>query len=113
MFDFSTMNKTTKRTVREGINTDNMKFESWSKFVGKDLHVDGFFFTTSKYGEQVVIVAEGTCINIPKRFVDDFKAIRDNDEALACMMDGHMVLKNVRAIDSKNGKTGTFDFVTV
>lgn len=113
MFDFATMNKTSKRTVRDGISTEGMSFEALSKFVGKDLKVDGFFFTSSKYGEQAVVVAEGVCINLPKRYVDDFKAIRDNDEALAAMMEGHLILKNVRTIDSKNGRTTAFDFATV
>ena len=116
MFSFEDLNATSsKKTIRDGINLDEMNFISWKEYIGKDLKVDGFFFTKGKYGEQVVIVdaANGKKVNIPKRFTEDFKKIRDNDEALAQVIAGKLVLANIRAIDSQNGKTGTFDYKTV
>lgn len=112
-FSFEDLNTSSKKTIRDGINLDDMNFISWKEYIGKDLKVDGFFFTKGKYGEQVVIVADGKKVNIPKRFTEDFKKIRDNDEALAQVIAGKLMLVNIRAIDSQNGRTGTFDYKTV
>lgn len=111
-FSFEDLNTSSKKTIRDGINLDDMNFISWKEYIGKDLKVDGFFFTNGKYGEQVVIVADGKKVNIPKRFTDDFRKIRDNDEALAQVIAGKLILANIRELDSKNGRTGTFDFKT-
>ena len=112
-FSFESMNHA-KKTIKDGIDLDKMgDFVSWKEFIGQDIPVDGFFFTKTKYGEQVVIIGHDKKINIPKRFVDDFKKIRDNDEALDQVISGKLVLANVREIDSANGKTGTFDYKTV
>lgn len=108
---FEDLNKSSIKTVRDGINTEGMKFVNLKEFVGKTIKVDGFFFTKSKYGEQVVVVGEGVCINIPKRYVEEFKQIRDNKEKLACVLAGGLALGNITAIDSKNGKTVVFDFL--
>ncbi len=112
MFSFESLN-TSKKTIRDGINLDEMNFISWKEYIGKDLKVDGFFFTNGKYGEQVVIVADGKKVNIPKRFTEAFKKIRDNDEALEQVIAGKLMLTNIREIDSQNGKTGTFDYKTI
>ena len=110
-FDFSKLNKATKKTIKDGINLDNMgDFQSLKNFIGKEIPVDGFFFTKSKFGEQVVLVGLGCKINLPKRFTEDFKAIRDNDEALADIIAGNMKIVNIHEIDSANGKTVTFDY---
>lgn len=113
MFSFEDLNTSSKKTIRDGITLDGMAFVPLKDFIGKDLKVDGFFFTNGKYGEQVVIVADGNKVNIPKRFTEDFKKIRDNDEALAQVIAGKLVLANIRELDSKNGKTVTFDYKTV
>jgi hypothetical protein len=111
MFNFASLNQESKKTIRDGVNLEEMKdFIKLEKYIGKELLVDGFFFTKSKYGEQVVIVADGHKINIPKRFTTDFKAIRDNDEALKQVIEGHLKLVNIRALDAKEGKTVTFDY---
>lgn len=119
MFSFESMNHN-KKTMKDGLNLDQMgDFVSWKNYIGQDISVEGFFFTKGKYGDQVVIVGHSTQnpenkkINIPKRFTEDFKQIRDNDEALAQLIAGKLVLVNVREFDSENGKTGTFDYKTV
>lgn len=111
-FSFEDLNTSSKKTIRDGITLDGMSFVPLKDYVGKELHVDGFFFTNGKYGEQAVIVADGKKVNIPKRFTEDFKKIRDNDEALAQVIAGKLILANIRELDSKNGKTVTFDFKT-
>ena len=111
MFDFSTMNKG-KKTIRDGINLDDMNFKPLKDFVGQTLTVDGFFFTDGKYGKQAVVIASGTKINMPKRYVEDFEAIRDNDEALQTMLEGHMQITDIQMFDGKNGKTAICKFAT-
>ena len=110
MFEDLNKNESIK-TVKDGIDTEKMEFVSIKEFVGKTIKVDGFFFTKSKYGEQVVVVGEGSLINIPKRYVEQFKAIRDNKEKLEAVLAGKLTLGNITAIDSKNGKTIVFDFI--
>lgn len=111
-FDFGSLNKTSVHTVREGIKSDDMKFAPLKDFVGKTLSVDGFFFTDGKYGKQVVVIADGFKINIPKRYVEEFEQIRDNKEALDSMMAGDLILTDIEEFDSKNGKTVAFNFGT-
>ena len=118
-FSFESMNHN-KKTMKDGLNLDQMgDFVSWKNYIGQDICVDGFFFTKTKYGDQVVIVGHSAQIpdikkiNIPKRFVEPFKQIRDNDEALEQVIAGKLVLANVRELDSENGHTGTFDYKTV
>ena len=113
-FNFESFNKGSKSTIREGIKTEEMSFVSLKEYVGKEIKPDGFFFTDKgKYGRQVVVVADGVKINIPKRFVQLFEQIRDNDEALADFLGGHVILTNIRKIDAKEGSTVTFDFKNV
>ena len=110
MADFTKYNTESKKTVREGINTQDLKFVPLKDFIGKEVKVDGFFFTKGRYGDQVVVVGEGANINIPKRFTDTFKAFRDNNEDLTAILNGGMKLVNIRELDAKEGKTVTFDF---
>lgn len=93
----------TKRTVREGINTDNMEFQPLRNFIGKIINVDGFFFTNSKYGKQVVVVGNGTLINMPKRTLEQFEAINSNEEMLKAVLDGKLIIKDIEEITTKNG----------
>ena len=108
---FEGHNKGSIRTVREGIDTEKLEFVSIKEFIGKKIKVDGFFFTKSKYGEQVVVVGEGALINIPKRYTQDFKAIRDNAEELQAVLDGKLSLEDIREGDTTNGRTVFFKFV--
>lgn len=112
-FSFESLNKESKKTIRDGINTEAMKFHSLKEYVGQTLSVDGFFFTTGgKWGEQVVVIAGGDKINMPKRCVAEFKSIRDNDEALNMMLDGKMIITDIAEYSAENGKTVTFNFGT-
>lgn len=99
----------TRNTVREGINTENMEFRPLKEFIGSEIHVDGFFFTTKgKYGKQVVVVGNGSLINMPKRAVDVFEEIAKDDEKLQAVLDGHLKLTDLKTIETKNGKTTAY-----
>ena len=107
---FKEMNKSSKKTVRDGINTEEMSFKALKEFAGRKIIVDGFFFTEGKYGKQVVVVGNGAKINIPKRYTPEFEAIRDDDAKLSAVLAGKMALTNIHEGDSSNGRTTYFDF---
>lgn len=111
-FDFGSLNKESKKTVRDGIDSTKWEFKPLKDFVGKDILVNGFFFTEGKYGKQVVVIADDVKINIPKRYTEDFEKIRDNDDARNAMLEGHLKLTDIKNIDSQNGKTVAFTFAT-
>lgn len=110
MFDFANLNKDGKKTVRDGIDSQKWEFKPLKDFVGKEILVNGFFFTDGKYGKQVVVIAEDVKVNIPKRYTEQFEQIRDNDEARNDMLAGHLKLTDIENIDSQNGKTTAFKF---
>lgn len=113
-FNFEALNKGNKSTIKDGIKTDEMSFVSVKEFIGKEIKPDGFFFTDKgKYGRQVVIVAEGKKINVPKRYTETFEGIRDNDETLSDFLGGKVIITNIRELDAKEGKTVAFDFKNV
>ena len=98
------------KTIREGIDLNTMEFKPLKDFIGQTVSVDGFFYTNGKYGEQVVVVGNGAKINIPSRFVEKFKRIEQNADKLEGMMNGHLVLKDIEPVTSRNGSTVGFTF---
>lgn len=105
---FKEMNTTFRRTVKEGINTDDMMFAPIRDFCGKVLKVDGFFFTEGKYGKQVVVVANGWLVNMPKRAVAIFEQIESDDRMLEAVLNGHLMITDIKPLDSKNGTTTAY-----
>lgn len=103
MFDFEKFNL--RRTVKEGIDTNDMEFKPLKDYCGETVKCNGFFFTDGKYGEQVVIVGETTLINMPKRAVEQFKQISADDNAVKAVLNGELVLTDIKMADTKNGKT--------
>lgn len=100
-----------RQTVRDGVNTDDMEFKPISEFVGQEIKVDGFFFTTKgKYGKQVVVVGNGSLINMPKRAVETFERIANNDSQLKAVLEGHLKLVDIKPIDTKNGPSTAYKF---
>lgn len=109
-YNFESKNHSSKKTIKDGIKTEDMKFQPLKDFIGEELQLDGFFFTDGKYGKQVVVIANDVKINLPKRFTEDFLEFRDNDEAREDIISGKLWLVNIREIDAKEGKTVTFDY---
>lgn len=108
---FNEKNNKYAKTVREGVDTKNMSFAPLKDFVGRDIIVDGFFFTDGKYGKQCVVVSrDGVLVNMPKRYSAEFEDFAKNEEELNAILDGHLALANVRMIDTKNGTTVCFDY---
>lgn len=101
------------QTIRDGINLETMEFKPLKDFRGMTLRVDGFFFTDGKFGRQVVVVANGYKINMPKRAVEKFEAIQDNPEKLKGVLDGHLALADIKEKDTTNGTTTIYTFKTI
>ena len=105
-FNFNNLNK--RGTVREGIDTQDMEFKPLKYFCGQKIKCDGFFFTNGMYGKQVVIVGNGYLINMPARAVKQFKEIAENAEAVDAVLEGHLLIKDIKMIDTRNGKTTAY-----
>lgn len=105
-FNFGNLNK--RSTVREGINTQDMEFKPLKEFCGQRIKCDGFFFTDGKYGRQVVVVGNGYLINMPSRAVEQFDEIAQNNDAMDEVLKGHLVLKDIKLIDTRNGQTTAY-----
>lgn len=107
---FKDLNKTTRNTIKEGIDLTALNFVKLREFIGQTIIVDGFFFTNGDYGKQIVVVGNGYKINLPARYVEAFEQIQESDEMIEAMFTGHMALTNIRDIKTKQGFTTAFDF---
>ena len=90
-------------TIREGIDLQSMQFVKLAAFEGKTVKVDGFFFTNGDYGKQVVVVGNGYKINMPARAVEQFESIQANEEELQAVMDGKLMITDIRALKKTTG----------
>lgn len=111
-FDFSKFKKGGNRVVCEGIeiSEDKKDFVPLSDYIGKEIHVDGFFFTKSEeYGEQVVVVTEKgkKKVNMPKRCVEEFKEMAEDPDARKEILAGRLYLTNIEKLPGKKGKKDT------
>lgn len=109
---FEKLNRNHKRTIKEGVVLDEMPFKKLKEFKGKQLRVDGFFFTNGDYGKQVVVVANGCKINMPARAVADFEQIYNDDEMLNAVLNGDLLIKDIKEVKAKMGKTISYVYET-
>lgn len=100
---FKELNKQHTQTVKEGIDTASLEFKNLKDFVGKTVKVDGFYFHKGNYGKQVVIIGNGYKINMPKRAVETFEDIANNDFMLKAVLDGKLEIINIAPVTAKNG----------
>ena len=109
MFNFEKLNM--RRTVAEGLDTNDMEFKPLKEFIGTELVSYGFFFTDGKFGKQVVYVGmeaetgEIFLVNMPKRAVEQFEQIADNEEAVKAVVNQGLVMTDIREGQTRNGKT--------
>lgn len=111
MADFNRLNNLRMNGIRrEGINTDNYEFKPLKDFVGARIMVDGFFFTTGKYGKQVVVIGNGYNINMPARAVEEFEGILADEELCNGIRAGELMLDKIEMKDTKNGRTVVWEY---
>lgn len=109
---FAKLNKAAK-TVADGIDTSKLEFTALKDHIGEDIILRGFFFTSGKFGREVVAVTDTCLINLPKRYVEQFEAIKANPEDLDALLAGKCLITNIKMGDTQNGKTVFFDFADV
>lgn len=86
---FESLNK--KRTVMDGVDTQDMEYRKLKEFKNQTLRVKGFFFTESSMsGKQVVVVGEDYLINMPKRAIEQFETILNTPEMLNAVLNGEL-----------------------
>lgn len=98
-----------RSTIKKGIDTQNMEFKPIKDFCGQVIKVDGFFFTNGNYGKQVVVVGNGYLINMPSRATEVFEKIENSDKMLNSVLAGHLMINNIKMIDTKNGTTTAYE----
>ena len=98
------------KTIKEGVDLQTMEFRTLKEFVGQRIRIDGFFFSNSKYGEQVSLVGGGYKINMPKWAVEKFKQLSEDEELMAAMFDGLLYIDNIIEKNTTNGTTTLFKF---
>lgn len=109
-YDFSKFNKGSK-VCRPSVDNSDFEFVKIGEFAGKVIHVDGWFFTEGDYGKQVVIIGEGKNINMPGRAVEDIEALGSDPDAVAAMLNGELVITDIRLLPSKSkGKHDTYSY---
>ena len=99
---FGELNK--KSTVKEGIDTSNMKFKKLREFIGSSVNPVGFFITDGKFGEQAVIVTEDCLVNMPSYATETFKNL--TDEQIEAIKAGKMMITDI-AVKEIHGKECT------
>lgn len=97
-----------KRTIKEGIDLNDLQFCKLSEMEGKTLRVDGYFFTDGDYGKQVVIVANGKKVNMPNRAVRMFEDIDRDPEMIKAILEGHLQIIDIEPQKTKRGMTTAF-----
>ena len=100
---FNEMNTRFTSTIKENIDLKDLDFANLKDFIGKTVKVDGFFINKGQYGEQVVVVGNGKKINMPARAVDTFKKIREDEQMVKAILDGHLEIINITPVKAKNG----------
>lgn len=105
---FEALNR--KGTIKDGLDISAYPFAPLKDFIGQDIPVDGFFFTEGQYGRQVVIVGLGTKINFPARSVSEFQQIADTPEMLNAVLNGGLMITDIKNIKTRNGNTVGYKF---
>lgn len=87
-----------------------LPFKGLKDYIGKEVIVEGYFFSEGNYGKQVSVISEGVKINLPKRCVEDFEKISDNEDMKKAVLDKKLKLVDIKELDTKNGTTTVFTF---
>lgn len=107
---FASLNK--GGTMPNGVDTTGLEYEPLSNFIGKEIKVNGFYFSTKgKYGKSVAVLSEGHLINFPNWSVPYFEEIAASREMVADMFAGKCIIKNIESKDTGKGNpTTVFEF---
>jgi hypothetical protein len=114
------LNSGRKQTVREGIDTKDLRYLSAAEYAKTNpdypVSLAGFFIKNGEYGEQVtLIIMDGetpTGLNIPKRYVDMFKDLEPDE--IDEIINGHLAISAITPdVKTPKGKTTYIEFEDV
>ena len=103
-----------KSTVKEGIDTKKITYVNAKEIAfegGEPIQLFGYFIQDGKYGESVTLVTETRGINIPKRYVKDFKDLPE--DVIEGIKAGELGISAIRPADTDNGPTVFIDFCDI
>lgn len=107
---FENLNKSGASVVPATIkDLKELPFKSLKDYIGKEITVEGYFFTEGNWGKQVSIISEGVKINMPKRCVEDFLSM--TEEQKKAILDKKLKLTDIKEGKTKNGTTTIFKYV--
>lgn len=98
--------------LKDGVDLTSMEFKKLKEFKGKELNVEGFFFTNGDYGKQVCVISDGYKINMPLRAVEQFEEIKNDEEFRNAVLDGKLLIVDIDEVKTKKGKTTSYSFKT-
>ena len=111
---FESLNTTGVSVVPEEIkDLSALPFENLKDYVGKEIKVEGYFFTEGNWGTQVSVISKGKKINMPKRCVDKFLQISNSPEMKRAVLEGKLLLTEIKEQETKNGTTTKFKYTDV
>lgn len=106
---FNSMKKGSS-TVSSKINTKGFQIIKLSEATKSQIF--GFIKTKDVgYGHGILLVLADKFVSLPKRYVDMFNGFDSDD--IEALKSGNVYINNVRPIDTKLGKSTTFDFTDV
>lgn len=108
---FEQLNRNSNAVLKENAKLEEMDFIKLREFIGKEITVDGFFFTNGEFGEQVVVVSDSFKINMPARAVEQFKAISESEEMRNAVLEGHLAITGIKELKAKRGKTIVYTLI--
>lgn len=109
---FETFNKKGRATIgNEDLLKELMEKGKYTKLadhIGKKKKILGFYISNKgRYGKSVSVLSDDCIIGMPKRCVEQFEAL--TDEEVAALMSGQMWLTNIESFSGENGKTTVFN----
>lgn len=94
-----------KSTIQDNIDINSLPFVKLKDCEGETLKVKGFFFTNGDYGKQVVVVTPNKKVNMPQRAVSQFENIKNDQDMLDAVLEGHLMITGITPKKTKRGST--------
>lgn len=96
-------------TIAESYDTKTRKIKKLSEIEQQRIY--GYMITAAtRYGEGVLLCGENDLISLPKRYVEKFKAM--NEDQRSQLKSGRVWINGIEKIETNQGETYTFRLVT-
>lgn len=116
--NFEELNKHTGNAILpEDLDLTLLEFKPLKEYVGEEIVIRGFFISNGQFGEQVAVYARtkrepgGIKINIPKRYVEQFRLILNDTDSKVQILNGNVKMVNIKTVKTKKGQDSvSFEF---